>query len=149
MNRVTVDNQLYAIKVGVVAKVQQNPDDIVMAGLPSALRRTSVPDKISGYKATQPLTPLKGSKGNVPVADPSSSDAPAATTSATAVQGTDHVTLTDSARSLQKIEEAIAKAPVVDPAKVAAVKQAVSSGTYQIDTGRVADKLLQFERGLK
>jgi negative regulator of flagellin synthesis FlgM len=50
---------------------------------------------------------------------------------------------------LQKIEEAIAKAPVVDTAKVAAIKQAVSSGTYQIDTGRVADKLLQFERGLK
>ena len=50
---------------------------------------------------------------------------------------------------MQKIEEAIAQAPVVDTAKVAAIKQAVSSGTYQIDTGRVADKLLQFERGLK
>jgi anti-sigma28 factor (negative regulator of flagellin synthesis) len=32
---------------------------------------------------------------------------------------------------------------------VATVKEAVNSGTYQIDAGRVADKILQFERGLK
>jgi negative regulator of flagellin synthesis FlgM len=107
-----------------------------------------VPDKISGYKATQPLAPVKGAKANTAVADQSGSDA-AATTASTASQSADHVTLTDSARSLQKIEEAIAKAPVVDSAKVAAIKQAVSSGSYQIDTGRVADKLLQYERGLK
>ena len=107
-----------------------------------------MPDKISGYKATQPLAPIKGSKGNTPVADQSGSDA-SATSASTASPSSDHVTLTDSARSLQKIEEAIAKAPVVDTAKVAAIKQAVSSGTYQIDAGRVADKLLQYERGLK
>src|SRR5882724_8606940 len=109
-----------------------------MAGRTSALRRTSVPNEISGYKATQPLAPIKGSKGNAPVADQSGSDAPASTASTAAPPSTDHVTLADSARSLQKIEEAIAKAPVVDSAKVAAIKQAVSSGTYQIDTGRVA-----------
>ena len=108
-----------------------------------------MPDKISGYKATQPLAPIKGSKGNTPVADQSGSDAATAAVSTTAAQSSDHVTLTDSARSLQKIEEAIAKAPVVDTAKVASIKQAVSSGTYQIDTGRVADKLLQFEHSLK
>ncbi len=108
-----------------------------------------MPNEISGYKATQPLAPVKGSKGNTPVADQSGSDAPASTASTAASPGTDHVTLTDSARSLQKIEEAIAKAPVVDSAKVAAIKQAVGSGTYQIDSGRVADKLLKFERGLK
>ena len=108
-----------------------------------------MPDKISGYKATQPLAPLKGAKSNAPVTDQSGSDTSVSTASVAASQTSDHVTLTDSARSLQKIEEAIAKAPVVDTAKVAAVKQAVSSGTYQIDSGRVADKLLQFERGLK
>jgi negative regulator of flagellin synthesis FlgM len=108
-----------------------------------------VPDKISGYKATQPLAPVKGAKANTAVADQPGSDTAATTVSTAAAQSSDHVTLTDSARSLQKIEEAIAKAPVVDTAKVAAIKQAVSSGTYQVDTGRVADKLLQFERGLK
>ena len=109
-----------------------------------------MPDKISGYKATQPLAPLKGSKGNAPVADQSGSDASVSSAPAAAApQASDHVTLTDSARSLQKIEEAIAKAPVVDTAKVATIKQAVNSGTYQIDSGRVADKLMQFERGLK
>lgn len=108
-----------------------------------------MPNKISGYQATEPLAPVKGTKGKAPVADQSGSDAAGSTASTAAAQSTDHVTLTDSARSLQKIEEAIAKAPVVDTAKVAAIKQAVSSGTYQIDTGRVADKLLQYERGLK
>jgi negative regulator of flagellin synthesis FlgM len=107
-----------------------------------------VSNKISGYKAAQPLAPIKAAKGTTPVADQSGSDA-SATTASTAAQSSDHVTLTDSARSLQKIEEAIAKAPVVDTAKVAAIKQAVSSGSYQIDTDRVADKLLQYERGLK
>jgi negative regulator of flagellin synthesis FlgM len=108
-----------------------------------------VPDKISGYKAIQPLAPVKGAKANTAVADKSGGDVSAPTAPTAASKGSDQVTLTDSARSLQRIEDAIAKAPVVDTAKVAAIKQAVSSGTYQIDTGRVADKLLQFERGLK
>ena len=107
-----------------------------------------MPSKISGYNATQPLAPLKGVTGNSAIADkPSGGETPAAATPA--ATSTDHLTLTDSARSLQKIGEAIAKAPVVNTAKVAAVKQAISSGTYQIDAGRVADGLLHFERGLK
>jgi len=105
-----------------------------------------VPNKIGGYTATEPLAPIKGSNSGV-VADKSQGEAAGAAASTS--QTGDHVTLTNSARSLQKIEEAVAKAPVVNAAKVASVKQAVQSGTYNVDAGRVADKLLQFESGLK
>jgi negative regulator of flagellin synthesis FlgM len=105
-----------------------------------------VTDKIGAFSAAEPVAPLKGSNSNSVVTDKSQGDTSAAATSA---QAGDTVTLTDSARSLQKIEEAVAKAPVVNTSKVAAIKKAISSGSYQIDAGRVADKLLQFESGLK
>ena len=105
-----------------------------------------MPAKISGYSPSEPVAPKKGSNtGNV--ADKPQSEASAAAT-ATSQTG-DHVTLTDSARSLQKLSEAVAQAPAVNAAKVASIKQAVNNGTYKIDSGSVADKLLQFERGLR
>jgi negative regulator of flagellin synthesis FlgM len=106
-----------------------------------------VSNKISGYTASEPLAPIKGSNSNGAVADKSQSNSSA--TSASTSQTGDHVTLTDSARSMQKIEEAVARTPVVNAAKVDSIKQAVQNGTYQIDSGRVAGKMLQFERGLK
>ncbi len=104
-------------------------------------------DKISAYSTAEPIAPVKGSNGGGVVTAKSQGDA--STTNVAASQAGDTVTLTDSARSLQKIEEAVAKAPVVNASKVAAVKQAISSGTYQIDPSRIANKLLQFESGLK
>jgi negative regulator of flagellin synthesis FlgM len=106
-----------------------------------------VTNKVSAYSTTEPLAPAKGSNSNAVVTDKPQGETSAA--AAPASQTGDTVTLTDSARSLQKIEEALAKAPVVNASKVAAVKQAINSGTYQVDAGQVADKLLQFERGLK
>lgn len=103
-------------------------------------------DKISGISTTEPVAKPTGSNSNGVVADKSQGEGSAA---ATAAPLTDHVTLTDSARSLQKIEEAVARTPVVNADKVAAVKQAISSGTYKIDAGRIAGKMLKYERGLK
>jgi len=103
--------------------------------------------KISAYSPTEPVAPVKGSNSGSVAADKTQGEAAGA--SAQTSQSGDTVTLTDSARSLQKIEEAVAKAPVVNASKVAAVRQAVNSGTYKVDAGRVADKMLQFERGLK
>ena len=105
----------------------------------------SVTDKISGISTAEPIAKPTGSGGGV-VTDKSQGEGSAAPAAA---PPKDHVTLTDSARSLQKIEEAVAKTPVVNADKVAAVKQAISSGNYKIDAGRVAGKLLKYERGLK
>jgi negative regulator of flagellin synthesis FlgM len=103
-----------------------------------------VAGKITGYTTSEPLARPTGSSAPGVVADKSQSE-PAAVAS----QPGDQLTLTSSARSLQKLSEAIAQAPVVNADKVASVKQAVDGGTYQVDSGRVADKLLQFEKGLK
>lgn len=103
-------------------------------------------DKISGISIAEPAAKPAGSGSNAVVADKSQSEGSAAASTA---PSKDQVTLTDSARSLQKIEEAVAKTPVVNAAKVAAVKQSISAGTYKIDAGQIASKLLQYERGLK
>jgi len=62
----------------------------------------------------------------------------------------DHVTLTDSARTLQKIEETVANTPVVDAAKVG-LRQTSRAERHVPDRPRseLPDKLLQYERGLK
>jgi flagellar biosynthesis anti-sigma factor FlgM len=49
---------------------------------------------------------------------------------------------------MQKLEEAVAKAPVTSAEKVQAVKDALARDTFTVDAERVADKLLQFERDL-
>lgn len=103
-----------------------------------------MPGKISGFTASEPIAPPKGSSTGGVVADKSQSEQ-----AAVASQTGDHVTLTTSARSLQKLSEAVAQAPVVNADKVASVKQAVNGGSYQVDSRRVADKILQFEQGLK
>lgn len=102
--------------------------------------------KINGISTTEPVSRPSGSSSNGVVTDKSLGEGSAS--SATSQTG-DHVTLTTSARTLQRIEETVAKTPVVNADKVAAVKQAISSGTYKIDPARVADKLLKYESGLK
>ncbi len=103
--------------------------------------------KIDGYKSSQPIL-SSGAKGaKAAVSDKSGS---AARTGANAeTGGADQVTLTQSARSLQQVAAAVANAPVVDTKKVESVKLALNNGTYKVDAGRIADKILQFEKLLK
>lgn len=91
--------------------------------------------------------PLKGSSSGTQVID-KSGDATGAATSASSTSTADQVTLTGSARTLQKLGEAVANAPVVNSQKVATLKQAIQNGTYQVNSGSVANKLLQFESNL-
>ena len=65
-----------------------------------------------------------------------------------AAPAADSVTLTDSARALQKLSEAVAAAPVVNGAKVESIKNQLTSNTYKVDSLKVAAKLLLADREL-
>jgi len=103
-----------------------------------------VTNKISGYPPAEAIAP-KGTVAAV-ATDKVQTESSAATTAAPAP---DQLTLTSSARSLQKIEQAVAQTPVVNSAKVAAIKQSVQTGSYQIDANSVAGNILSFESNLK
>jgi negative regulator of flagellin synthesis FlgM len=99
-------------------------------------------NKIDGFNQTQPLV-TPGSKSDAAGRADNAAKPPAPVS-----KSRDTVTLTDSARQLQKLEEAIAKAPVINAETVQAVKDALARGSIAVDAERVADKMLQFERDL-
>ncbi len=70
-----------------------------------------------------------------------SAAAPAASTA-------DRVKLTSAGLLMSKLEEVVQNAPAVDAERVRAIKDALASGSYEIDDQAVADKLLRFDREL-
>ena len=58
----------------------------------------------------------------------------------------DTVSITQSGLLMSKLQEIVQSAPVVDSERVAALKDAIASGSYEIDDQRVADRMLKFER---
>jgi negative regulator of flagellin synthesis FlgM len=105
-----------------------------------------VSNKISGYNPSEVLTSTLGSGPKLPVSDKAAVGA--ASTGAPQAATADTVTLTGSAQTLQKLSSVLASTPVVNSAKVATVKQAVQNGSYSVNTGSVADKLLHFDSEL-
>ena len=58
----------------------------------------------------------------------------------------DTVSITPSGLLMSKLQELVQGTPVVDAERVAALKDAIAKGSYEIDDQRVADRLLKFER---
>ncbi|MFT3907063.1 MAG: flagellar biosynthesis anti-sigma factor FlgM [Steroidobacteraceae bacterium] len=69
-----------------------------------------------------------------------------ATTGAqTGAQSSDSVQITNTARQLSSLAQAISDAPDVNTSKVESLQQSIGNGTYQVDSGRIADRLMQLE----
>jgi negative regulator of flagellin synthesis FlgM len=62
--------------------------------------------------------------------------------------GAQDVQITSAARGLAALEQKLRDAPAIDEARVAAVRQKLDDGSYQVDPQRVADKLMRMEREL-
>ena len=75
--------------------------------------------------------------------------ATSASQSAEAGKAATPVRITDQARQLAALESAVQAAPVVNEARVAAVRLAVEEGRYEVAPERVADKLLRMEHELR
>jgi len=52
------------------------------------------------------------------------------------------VALSPLSSRLQEIASAMATTPVVDSDRVNTIRQAISQGTFQVDTGKIADGLI-------
>ncbi len=74
-------------------------------------------------------------------------DAAQASGEAAATQGSP-VQITDQARKLAALEQAVQSLPVVNDGRVAEIRSAIEDGRYQISPERIAEKLLRTEQEL-
>nr|WP_199048219.1 flagellar biosynthesis anti-sigma factor FlgM [Dyella sp. ASV24] len=81
----------------------------------------------------------------------SATQSPTGTTSTDAATGstgtTDRVQLTDSARALQEAARTTDGA-TMDTKKVDQIRQALANGTYKVDAGRIADRMMSLDNQL-
>lgn len=60
----------------------------------------------------------------------------------------DSVTLTQTVSVLQDLQQNLSKLAVVDSSRVAAVQNALANGSFEINSDRIAEKMLAFEQSL-
>ena len=94
-----------------------------------------VTTKISGYQ-NRPVQVGTDKKVS------GTSDA-AATPARAAVTSNSPVRITDQARQLAALEQALNDVPVVNESRVETIRAAIESGQYEVNPERIADKLLQ------
>ncbi len=97
--------------------------------------------KINGFEGSQPAAVGAGT-----VSQGVQSSAGGA--SAGSSGGAESIHITDAASQLAALEQATSGLPVVDGARVSAVRSAIDAGTYTVSPDSVADSLMQMERSL-
>jgi negative regulator of flagellin synthesis FlgM len=89
-------------------------------------------------------SPVQGTTRTSSTKETTAVDATTAVSKTTATSG-EAVHLSDEAQKLQQISDSLRDQPTVNSARVAELKSAIADGSYQVDSKRVASKLLNFE----
>lgn len=99
--------------------------------------------KINGFQ-NRPGQIGSGKVGSGRRVDQTSTSNESASTSAPA----NSVNVSDQARQLAALEQAVQALPAVNEARVTEIRQQIENGTYKVAPERIADKLLQFEQSV-
>ncbi|MFV0448264.1 MAG: flagellar biosynthesis anti-sigma factor FlgM [Vibrio sp.] len=79
----------------------------------------------------------------------SSSDASSSTSSAaTRSAKQDSVSLSHQGKAIGELHNDMTTTPSFDSAKVAAIKEAIANGSYVVDSEKLADNMIKFEKEL-
>ena len=60
----------------------------------------------------------------------------------------DSVSLSQQGKAIGQLHQDMASQPSFDSAKVAAIKEAISNGSYRVDPEKLADNIMKFENEL-
>ena len=60
----------------------------------------------------------------------------------------ENVVLSNEARALQSMEQQLRSQPDIDKEKVERIKAQIDSGTYRVDAQKLAQKMLDIEKGI-
>jgi len=96
----------------------------------------------------QGFRPLDTSSARRTEGSKTAADKAGRATEASAAQPADTVNVSRSAVLLGKLEELVRNSPSVDTERVRALKDALSSGSYEIDDQAVADNMIRMDREL-
>ena len=80
---------------------------------------------------------------------PAPAEPPPAAPAETAAASGSPVRITDQARMLAALEQAVQSLPVVNEARVSEIRLAIEEGRYEVVPERIADKLLRLDQELR
>lgn len=103
--------------------------------------KEDIPVKVEKSGKSLPAAPVGKGKAQAPAAKSSDTAQPSAPNSTS-------VHLGETTAQLQSMQGSMASSPVVNAAKVAEVKQAISEGRFQVNSTVVADRLISSVRDL-
>lgn len=108
----------------------------------------SIPTIGNSASATDSRSTVKQS-GNQPAAGAGAGNHKTDSHNGTAgTTGADAVSISNRATDLQALESSIRDLPEVNTARVTELRDKINAGEYQIDSRKLADKILAFEKNL-